>query len=117
MAQGKEHIPTEETRRLVEELAGYGLPYENIGALLPDRINRETLTIHYRDELDRGKAEANAAVGKSLFHRAINDESPTAAIWWSKTQMKWKEEKEPEKEVDSGKKFIINFVDANDSTD
>ena len=93
MAQGKEHIPTPESRHLVEELSGFGLSHENIGSLIDGGIDRDTLAKHYRQELDEGKAKANAAVAKSLFQRAIHDDNPTSAIWWSKTQMGWKETK------------------------
>jgi len=96
MAQGKEHIPTDESRHLVEELSGYGLNHDNIAALIGGGIARITLADHYRQELDAGKAKANSAVGKSLFQRAISDENPSAAIWWSKSQMGWKAAKDEE---------------------
>ena len=90
MAQGKDHIPTPETRARVKELSGFGLNHENIGALIEGGINRETLTIHYRRELDEGKAIANATIGNCIFKRAMEGDT-TSAIWWSKTQMGWKE--------------------------
>jgi len=96
MAQGKEHFPTPESRKLVEELSGFGLSHENIAALIDGGLARITLADHYRQELDAGKAKANAAVGRSLFQRAISDENPSAAIWWSKSQMGWKAAKDEE---------------------
>lgn len=88
MAQGKAHQPTPETRKMAESLAGYGVPYEQIGALIGEGINRETLVMHYAEDLERGKAKANAKVGQSLFQKVMNGDT-AAAIWWTKSQMKW----------------------------
>jgi hypothetical protein len=38
----------------------------------------------------RGKAKANAQVGKGIFQKAMGGDT-TAMIWWSKTQMRWAE--------------------------
>ena len=89
-------MPTDAERKQVEQLAGYGLPYAQIATLLRDGISVDTLTAHCSQELAQGKARANAAVGESLFRRALTDESPAAAIWWSKTQLRWSE---PAREV------------------
>jgi hypothetical protein len=90
MAQGSEHKPTDETRKLVKELSGYGLNHDNISALIGEGINRKTLCEHYRNELDIGKAIANSKIGKSIFNKAMDGDT-TSMIWWSKTQMGWKE--------------------------
>jgi hypothetical protein len=37
-----------------------------------------------------GKSKANAQGGKTLFQKVMAGDT-TAAIWWSKTQMRWKE--------------------------
>lgn len=37
-----------------------------------------------------GKAKANGQIGKTLFQKAMGGDT-TAMIWWSKTQMRWKE--------------------------
>lgn len=89
MAGRPPHVPTPETRELAESLAGYGVPYEQIGALIADGIDRDTLTKHYREDLERGKAKANSKVGKTLFQKAIDGDT-AAMIWWSKSQMRWK---------------------------
>ena len=41
-------------------------------------------------ELVSGKAKANGQVGKTLFQKVMAGDT-TAAIWWSKTQMRWAE--------------------------
>lgn len=82
--------PTPEERKRVESLAGYGLPIEHIAVLIRDGIAIETLRKHFKGELVSGKAKANAQVGQTLYQKAIAGDT-TAAIWWSKTQMQWKE--------------------------
>lgn len=81
------HAPTDITRKQAQQAAGYGLHQDQIGALLG--IDDKTLRKHYRDELALGRAQASAAVGESLFRRAVSGEDTTAAIWWSKCQMRW----------------------------
>jgi hypothetical protein len=82
------HQPTEEVRKIVFEAAKYGLPQKQIAEAIG--IDRKTLAKHYRPELRRGKIEANIAVGKALFEKAIAGDT-TALIWWAKTQMGWSE--------------------------
>lgn len=85
-----------------------GMPYEIICQLISDPpINRETLAIHFRLELDLGRYEANARVVESLFMqacgapavydaqgrmvRAETQRNVAAAIYWTKAQMGWRE--------------------------
>jgi len=83
-------VPTDAERKQVEALSGYGLPFEQIAALIRDGINADTLSKHFATELQSGKAKANAQVGKTLFQKVMAGDT-TAAIWWSKTQMRWAE--------------------------
>ncbi|MFZ4504541.1 MAG: hypothetical protein ACOYM1_11380 [Methylovulum sp.] len=107
MAQGSEFIPTDADRKLVESMSGYGVPYDQIAALVGDGIHRETLAKHFEKELIQGKAKANSKIGQTLFQKATNGDT-TAMIWWSKTQMGWKETKEVEIiDKTSERKFII----------
>lgn len=82
--------PTENERKQVEAMSGYGLPIEQIAVLVRDGIDTDTLRKHFVKELTAGKAKANAQVGKTLFQKVMAGDT-TAAIWWSKTQMKWSE--------------------------
>src|SRR5574343_18065 len=88
MTQGKLTVPTDEERKLVEAMSGYGVPHEQIANLVCGGIDRDTLAKHFRKELDRGKAIANSKIGKRLFDRAMEGDS-TSLIWWTKTQMRW----------------------------
>lgn len=89
MAQGLEHVPTDESRELVAKMAGFGLPLEQIGALVGG-INRDTVARHYSADIERGRAEANSKVGRTLFQKATEDRDTAALIWWTKSQMRWK---------------------------
>ena len=82
--------PTDHERKQVEAMSGYGLPIEQIAVLVRDGIDADTLRKHFAQELISGKAKANAQVGKTLFQKVMAGDT-TAAIWWSKTQMRWKE--------------------------
>jgi hypothetical protein len=86
----KAFTPTDSERKQVEALSGYGLPIEQIAVLVRDGIHIDTLRAHFTNELHSGKAKANAQVGKTLFQKVMAGDT-TAAIWWSKTQMRWKE--------------------------
>lgn len=91
MSQGILFVPTKEERKQVEAMAGYGVPHEQIAVLVgEDGIDADTLKKHFRKELAQGKAKANAKVGQTLFQKATAGDT-TAAIWWSKTQMGWRE--------------------------
>jgi hypothetical protein len=84
----QEHEPTEKTRIQVQQASGLGLPQEQIGALIG--ISDKTLRKYYGTELALGKAQASAAVAKSLFNKAQSGDT-TAMIWWTKAQMGWGE--------------------------
>jgi hypothetical protein len=85
-----EFEPTDAERKQVEALSGYGLPIDQIAVLVRDGIHVETLRKHFATELLSGKAKANGQVGKTLFQKVMAGDT-TAAIWWSKTQMRWAE--------------------------
>lgn len=82
--------PTEKDRKEVEALSGIGLPQDQIATLIGGGISIDTLRKHFEAELLAGKAKANSQVAKTLFQKATSGDT-TAAIWWTKTQMKWAE--------------------------
>lgn len=88
MAQGKLHTPTEETRKLAKTLAAVGIRHEDIATKL--EISADTLVKHYKRELDEGRVDANAAIGRSLYEQAKTGNT-TAMIFWLKTRAGWKE--------------------------
>ena len=82
--------PTDAERKQVEAMSGYGLPIEQIAILIRNGIDADTLRKHFASELVAGKAKANSGVGRTLFQKAMGGDT-AAMIWWSKTQMRWKE--------------------------
>jgi hypothetical protein len=82
------HSPTDQTRATVNAMAACGITQVQIARAIG--IHDETLRIHYRNELDLGTIEANAAVAEALFKLAVGGDV-TAAIWWTKCRMGWGE--------------------------
>lgn len=82
-------VPTDEERASVYDMAKYGVPHEHIASTIGDKgINSDTLKKHFSEELMRGKAEASAAIGQTLFEKAMSG-CGTSLVWWSKSQMGW----------------------------
>ena len=87
--------PTDEQRRQVEALVGIGIRESDIVRLIVNpqtgrAIDEKTLRHHFRKEIDTGQVKANAAVAQSLLKLATSG-NVTAAIFWAKTRMGWKE--------------------------
>jgi hypothetical protein len=87
------HQPTAQDRTKVKAMSAYGIPQEQIARVF--NIDSKTLRLHYRNELDLGVIEANAAVARTLWQQAV-DGNITAAIWWTKSRMGWREKQEIE---------------------
>lgn len=83
------HVATGSTREQVRYLAGIGVPHEHIARLVGLSCDK-TLREKYRDELDLGKAEANATAAGILFSK-IEKQDLGATIFWLKTQAGWRE--------------------------
>lgn len=84
------HKPTDEYRKLAEQLSSVGLPHDMIGTLIGDGINHETLRKYYAEELKRGKAKACAKIGNALFKKCMDGDT-ASILFWCKTQMNFKE--------------------------
>lgn len=82
----KAFVPTEADRKIVHSLAGLGVPQEDIAVKIG--CSAKTLRKHFRNDLDLGEIEANAAVAGHLFN-AIKDGNVTAMIFWLKTRAGW----------------------------
>lgn len=86
----KRYRPTEEEKRQVNALVGFGLTIPQIATVLGK--GEATIKRHFKSELRSGKLVANAKVAQSLFKVATEGKgSPqvTAAIFWLKTQGRW----------------------------
>lgn len=90
--RGIAHVPTKESRKMVEALAAYGVTHEEIARAVG--IVKHTLYRHYPDELATGLTKANARVAETLFRKAtapdITGPSVSAAIFWLKTRARWR---------------------------
>jgi hypothetical protein len=82
---------TAKDRQKVEKMAGLGIRHDGI-ALVMD-MSDETLRKYFRRELDLGKVKTDTLVAQSLFEKAIGNgpQSVTAAIFWCKTRLGWKD--------------------------
>jgi hypothetical protein len=78
------HIPTDETRKVVQNATGMGFNHEDICQLLGIK-DPKTLRRRYRKELNAGLPMAKLQVATTLFKKAC-DGNMTAIIWWEKTR-------------------------------
>jgi hypothetical protein len=86
-------VVTDALREKVRHLAGLGVPQDDIARII--NCAPKTLRRHFRDELDRGVAEANAMISGSLF-TAAKAGNIAAIIFWLKTRAHWRERTAPD---------------------
>jgi hypothetical protein len=82
-------IVNEALREKVAYLAGFGVPQDDIAKIVG--CSAKTLRKRFRDELDRGAAEANAIIAGCLF-AAAKAGNIAAMIFWMKTRAHWREQ-------------------------
>jgi hypothetical protein len=102
--------PTDEQRRLVKALAGFGVTHDDIAVQVG--CEPKTLRKHFRDELDRGSVEATAKVAQSLFQMATTGKNVAAAIFWMKARAGWREKHEVQVSMDPLKQMSDAELDA-----
>ena len=81
-------VVTDAMREKVQYLAGLGVPQDDIAKIIG--CAPKTLRKRFREELDRGVAEANAMVAGYLFNSAKQG-NVSAQIFWLKTRAHWRE--------------------------
>jgi len=86
---------TEDIRKKVRSLAARGVRHEDIAAIID--CDAKTLRKHFREELDRGMAEANSNVTGALYEKAVSGDT-IAQMFWVKARLGWRE-KDPEKPI------------------
>jgi hypothetical protein len=94
MTGGMVFNPTEDQRRTVKALSGYGVPQDGIAIHIG--VDPKTLRKYFRDELDRGSVEATAKVAQTLFHLATVERNVPSVIFWMKARAGWREKHEIE---------------------
>ena len=101
-------IANDVIRQKVGSLAAIGVPQDNIAKLID--CDPKTLRKHFRDELDRGVAEANAVIAGALFTTAKGGNVP-AQKFWLKTRAHWHERRAPENPIpDAGAQSTPQIV-------
>jgi len=104
-------------REKVRHLAGLGVPQDDIAKIVG--CAPKTLRKRFRDELDRGVAEANATISGSLFASAKGG-NVTAQIFWLKTRAHWRERltaDDPIPNADAGSNSEVVLVLPDNSRD
>jgi hypothetical protein len=100
--------PTEEQRRTVKALSGYGVPQDSIAIHIG--VDPKTLRKHFRDELDRGSVEATAKVAQTLFHLATVEKNVASVIFWMKARAGWRETVRQENTGADGQPMVTEIV-------
>ena len=83
------YTPTDEHRRTVRALAGFGVPHDDICLVV--KCSPPTLRKWFRHELDVAAIEANARVAQTLFQQATTPGNIAATIFWLKARAGWRE--------------------------
>lgn len=86
--RGKRFEPTEETRKLVEQMAAVGITRDQICSVV--ELSLKTLLKYFRKELETSATKANAKMGGALYANGIRG-NVTAQIFWMKTRAGWRE--------------------------
>ena len=67
--------PTDEERKLVEQMTAVGIPHESICLVIRDGIDAKTLRKNFPRELDTAKIKADAKIAGKLFNKAMDGDS------------------------------------------
>ena len=99
---------TEEQRRDVKKLAGFGLTQAQICSVL-GIPSIGLLKKHFGHELSRGPAEAKAKVMATAVRAALSGRDPAMTIFMCKTRARWSTTAIPEEQgrQDGTARFII----------
>lgn len=87
---------TDEQRKQVQTLSGYGLNQEQIAVMLG--MCRQTLAKHCEIELEKGKAVALTTATTALFNN-IKKGKEASVFFYLKTQHNWREKSEIDHKV------------------
>ena len=100
------HQPTDQTKLQAKTLAAVGIKHEDIAAKIG--ISADTLVKYYKQELDDGRVDSNAQIGKSLYEQAKAGNT-AAMIFWLKTRAGWKETQVQEHTGPDGTPLVVNW--------
>jgi hypothetical protein len=83
------HVPTNEQRAKVAEMAGLGIPHYQIGISLDFGV--KTLRKYYRRELTKAAIAVNHRIVRTLHDMAVSGKFVAATIFWVKTRCGFRE--------------------------
>src|SRR6266478_10196887 len=83
-------MATEEQRRKVRALAGFGVRQEDICAIMGLRSTK-TLRKRFGRELELGVVEARAKVAQAAFKLATSGRDPASTMFWLERRARWGE--------------------------
>lgn len=109
-------MPTDDLRHMVKDMSAAGVPQIDIARVVG--VDDKTLRKHYRLELDNATVQANSAVAKSLYEKAVGDgpSAVSAAIFWLKTRAGWREKDREEDHKTEPISIIITRATSEDQT-
>jgi hypothetical protein len=104
--------PTDADRNTVKTMAAGGFTHESIARCLGEHgIDKKTLYVHFRDELDTSLDKANATIANVAFQAAARGEA-WAVCFWLKCRARWQEVARYEHSGIDGKPIEVNYVSA-----
>ena len=114
----KQHAPTDAERQLVQLHATVGTTQDMIARVIG--IDKKTLRLHYRDELDLSMAKANATIGGALFNKAKGGDT-ASMTFWLKTRAGWREKSDVNHVSEDGSmtptRIVIEAAKSDDQRD
>lgn len=85
-AQDAPHVPTSETRLLVEGMVACGLDAREIAYVFGTSVGQ--INMHYSQQIEHGLHITNAKVGAALLKSALKGDS-NAQQFWLRSRAKW----------------------------
>lgn len=111
----QDHVPSEESRRMVRTMAACGLKPDQMSLVL--NIPTEELERVYFREIKTGALEANVQVGSTILGIAIDRNHPQcmqAATFWQRAMAGWRDVRKVETATadlpDEQKQKLINTI-------
>lgn len=105
------HIPTDDSRALVEQLVACDIDQESICYVI--KATPFELRLHYANQLKHGLASATAQMAGSVFRAGVAGDMK-AAIFWLKARAGWREQvvanTDTQKEQTADKQQLIDKI-------
>jgi hypothetical protein len=83
------YVPTTKDRKVVESMAAYGIPHDQISLAID--IDAKTLRKHFAHELATAHIKANAKVAETAYRLGTGGKCPPATFFWLKCRAGWRE--------------------------